>query len=114
MPLVSLSLARKHLRVDDPDDDEMIAFYLAAAEDAAFDFMDRKAYADESALAAAVAAGTAGERPMVAKPAILAAVLLMLGHLWENREDSVIGVSAVELPKGSRALLNPSRIGMGV
>lgn len=114
MPLVSLSLARKHLHVDDPEDDEMVLFYLAAAEDAAFDFMGRKAYADDAALAAAVAAGTAGERPMVAKPTILAAVLLMLGHLWENREDSVIGVSAMELPKGSRTLLNPSRIGMGV
>jgi hypothetical protein len=114
MPLVSLSLARKHLRVDDPDDDEMVLFYLAAAEQAALDFMDRNAYVDNAALRAAVADGTAGDRPMVATPAVQAAVLLILGHLWENREDSVIGVSAVELPKGSRTLLAPSRIGLGV
>jgi uncharacterized phiE125 gp8 family phage protein len=40
---------------------------------------------------------------------IKAALLLMIGHLYENREDS-IGGTLNELPFGSRCLLNPYRI----
>lgn len=36
-----------------------------------------------------------------------AAILLALGHLYANREDSVVGVSVAELPMGSRYLSDP-------
>ncbi|OFE11385.1 hypothetical protein PHACT_12570 [Pseudohongiella acticola] len=36
---------------------------------------------------------------------ITAAILLTIGHLYENRESVVIGSSAVELPFGVKALL---------
>lgn len=39
--------------------------------------------------------------------AIKAAVLLMIGNLYENREDVVIGQTAIPLPQGSRSLLGP-------
>lgn len=38
-----------------------------------------------------------------------AAILLVLGHLYANREDSVVGVSVVDLPMGSRYLADPFR-----
>lgn len=41
--------------------------------------------------------------------AIKAAVLLMLGNLYEHREDVVIGETAIMLPQGSEALLAPFR-----
>lgn len=113
MALVSLEQARSHLRVDDPAEDSQIALYLAAAEQAAFDYLNRNAYPDEETLAAAVGDGTAGDRPIVANAAILSAVLLMLGHLWENREDSIVGTIVSPLPNGSKWLLTPHRIGMG-
>ena len=47
-------------------------------------------------------------------PAIQAACLLKLGHLFANREEVVVGVSAAELPLASRSLLMPYRIRMGV
>lgn len=113
MPLVSLELARKHLRIDDPEDDDLLALYLAAAEQAGFDHMGRNAYVDDAALASAVNAGTAGDRPIVANAAIRAAVLLTLGDLWENREETVVGTIVASLPNGARSFLNSYRIGMG-
>lgn len=60
---------------------------------------------------------TAVARGMVINKSIVAACLLTLGHLWMSREDSVTGIntsSVIELPHGSRSLLQPDRIEMGV
>lgn len=40
---------------------------------------------------------------------IKAAILLTIGHLFENREDSIVGVSAIALPMGCDYLLQPFR-----
>jgi hypothetical protein len=56
-------------------------------------------------------------RGLVMTPQIQAACLLMLGHLYTNREDVVAGsgtMSAVVLPKGSKFLLDPYRTQLGV
>lgn len=45
---------------------------------------------------------------------IRAAMLLTIGHLYENREEVVTGVSVTQLPMGTERLLRPYRIGMGV
>lgn len=47
-------------------------------------------------------------------PAITAACLLKLGHLFANREEVVTGTIATELPLASQSLLTPYRIRMGV
>ncbi|QXH96111.1 phage gp6-like head-tail connector protein [Pseudomonas ogarae] len=60
---------------------------------------------------------TAVARGMVINKSIVAACLLTLGHLWANREDAVTGIntsSVTELPHGSRSLLQPDRVSMGV
>ena len=51
---------------------------------------------------------------MVINPAIQAACLLTLGHLYANREDVVVGTITAEMPKGATALLTPYRVGWGV
>lgn len=51
---------------------------------------------------------------MVLNPAIQAACLLKLGHLFANREEVVTGTIAAELPLASQHLLMPYRIRMGV
>lgn len=53
-------------------------------------------------------------RGMVINDAIVAACLLILGSLYANREDVVIGTISSVLPKGSSSLLTPYRIEMGV
>ena len=113
MPVISLTTARHHLR-DPDDDDEYLELLIEAAEGQAMDYLNRRFYADQLTLDEAVAAGDAGDRPMVSNKQIAAACLLILGHLYANREDVVTGTIATELPKGSEALLTPHRIGWGV
>jgi hypothetical protein len=45
---------------------------------------------------------------------VRAGVLLILGHLFENREDTVAGVTIASLPQGSRVVLGPYRVSMGI
>lgn len=109
MPLVTDEQARAHLRVDA---DEDISLYLGAAEDAVRAFLGRNVYPDASALADAVLDGSAGEAPMVANKAIMAATLLFLGDLYRDRENSREG-SQSAVPTGAYSLLQPYRIGLG-
>jgi hypothetical protein len=109
MALVEIGVAIRHCRADPGSEDDLITLYLAAAEQAASDYLNRQIYSSKGDLDAAVAAGAAGLDPVVSNPAIVAAVLLTLGHLFNNREDVVIGTSAVALPGGARALLAPHR-----
>lgn len=41
---------------------------------------------------------------------IKSAILLIIGHLYENREDVIIGRQVNDLPKGAEYLLNPYRV----
>ena len=114
MTILALDMAKMHLRVTWATEDQLIGLYVAAAEGAAASFLNRNVYATSADLTAAVTAGTAGDNPMVVNMEIQAAVLLTVGHLYMNREDTVIGVSAAELPHGARDLLQPYRVGLGV
>ena len=114
MGLVTLARAKLHLREDSPDADDDVALKLAAAEEQACEFLGRQVFPDRDALVVAVAAGTAGPEPMVVNASIASAILLILGHLYENRSDVTSGTAAAALPMGSRHLLQPFRIRMGV
>lgn len=46
---------------------------------------------------------------MVATPRVKAAVRLTLGSLYANREQVIVGATAVELPQGVPELLRPDR-----
>ncbi len=103
----------RHLRAED-DDRESVTLLLAAAEDSAAQFLNRRFYADEVSLAAALSNGSAGSKPIVINPSIRAACLLIAGSLYANREDVVVGTISSELPMGSRSLLTPYRVGWGI
>ena len=47
---------------------------------------------------------------MVVNEAIKAAVLLIVGHLYVNREDVVTGVSVAQMPNGAEWLLQPYKV----
>lgn len=113
MRLITIEQARQHCRADSADD-AMLELYGGAAEEAAQEFMNRKVFPDAASMAAAVLAGTAGCDPMVVTDAIRAAVLLTLGHLYANRENVVTGTIVSEMKEGTRSLLWPYRIGLGV
>ena len=105
--LLDLSTLKLHLRVDDSAEDALIGLYVTAAEEFAMQFLGRTIYATELAQGL----DTDG---IVINPAIQAALLLIVGHLYANREDVLAGVSVAQLPNGSQYLLQPYRSGMGV
>lgn len=113
MNAISLDVAMLHLRAEDGDISH-VELLLEAAEDSAEQYINRRFYADTEALAAAVLDGSAGPNPILANASIKAACLLILGSLYSNREDVVIGTISSELPMGSRSLLTPYRVGLGV
>lgn len=41
---------------------------------------------------------------------IIAAILLIVGHLYEHREDVIVGTGAVTIPRGANDLLYPFRV----
>lgn len=105
MTIITLEVAKLHLKVDTTDDDTMIEIYLGAAERAAMDYCNRTIYGAEG-----VGSDLDG---VVINDAIKAAILLNLGHLYVNREG-VDTVQKQELPLGIRSLLQPYRIGIGM
>ena len=105
--LLDLATVKLHLRVDDSAEDALIGVYVLAAEEFAMQFLGRTIYATELAQGL----DTAG---IVINPAIQAALLLIVGHLYANREDVLAGVSVAQLPNGSQYLMQPYRSGMGV
>jgi hypothetical protein len=113
MGLVSKDIALQHCKADSGEEDELMEIYLTAAEQAASDYLNRQIFEDQASLDAAVLAGEGGVEPIVVDAAIKAAILLTCGHLYANREDVVIGATAVALPNGAQALLRPKRNNMG-
>lgn len=103
MPLLDTALVKKHLRVDWADDDEVIAVYQAAAEDIVLEYIDRPIY-------------DAGDSPIPTdayaielQPSITAAILLLIGEMYDNREPDRRYFGAM-LPRAVRSLLAPWRV----
>lgn len=159
MTLISMLVAKTHLRVVGDDEDADIELKLEAAEQSAASYLNRNLYNDQAALDVAMAAapalfstarqvnqeavdaamlleddterdmalaaaaerfGAASStavltyRGMVVTSAIKAAILLTLGHLYENREEVVVGLSVAEMPLSAKSLLRPHRISAGL
>jgi len=74
---------------------------------------DAREYA-EQVLKEARSAAAEIRRGIVADYDVVAAILLILGHLFANREENVTGTTVDELKMGARSLLAPYRIGLGV
>lgn len=92
--------------------------YATAFEDAAAETNPDKSAAMVSVASSRRAASELNRsrvlHGIVANGSILAAVRLTLGHFYANREDNVVGATAVELPTGAKALLRPYRRVMGL
>ncbi|ECF2367646.1 phage gp6-like head-tail connector protein [Salmonella enterica subsp. enterica serovar Mountpleasant] len=111
MSVTTREMAIHHLRVEDDSPEwPLIQGYIDAAEDIAAQYLNRRFYADSTALDAAVRDGNAGENPIVITPAIQVAVLLILTGLYENRGDA----PSEGVPAAAARFLDPWRTGMGI
>lgn len=104
MPLVTDAQVRNHLRIDEGED---VSVYVAAGEGMAADFLNRAIYEDEAALTAA-----ADPDGVVVNAVIQAAILLIVGDLYRDRENDKQGTYTPS-STGTDRLLSPYRIGMG-
>lgn len=95
---IDLFTAKDHLRVEGDDENELIAIWVSAAYLAVEGKIFRKVYDAE--------VPTADATGVKADDAINAAALLILGHLYANREAVTDG-SRVEVPMGAEWLLTP-------
>lgn len=94
---VSLELAKAHLRVGDSShDDELIAQKLDMAFGVAEDMTNRNIRAEYTS--------------KTIPPAIKAAILLILGTLYDNESDQIVGRSVSELSLTAEKLLQPWRV----
>ena len=109
MAILTTEQAIAHCRADPEADAPMLELYLGAAIDAAQDYLGRKLYESQQALEDAMAV-----TGMVPNYAVKAAILLICGHLFENRENVVAGVSLQALPMGAHDLLRPHRRSFGL
>lgn len=113
MALVDLATLKKHLRVLHDDEDAEIELYGAAAESIVVEYLDRVVLGADADLPAE---GETGFDPtaMQIAPPVTAAILLIAGDLYENREadpESQLTVDKMAvLPRSVRTLLAPWRI----
>lgn len=101
MAKIDLAAAKLHLRVDSSDEDTLISAWIAAAYSNVEGRIFRKVYDTAETIPEEDATG------IKVTEAINAAVLLIVGHLYANREDVVIQGQPVALPQGSEYLLAP-------
>ena len=103
MKIVTLEMAKDHLRIDEITHE--LSIYITAAEELAQEFLNRRVYD--------VSVPEDDPTGIVANSLITAAILLILGHLYENRE-TVTDKPLNNVPMGALSLLQPYRIEMGV
>ncbi len=109
MALVDLELARKQLRVFHEDENAEIALYLAAAESIVVEYLDRPVLAADETLPEPEDEGYDATTMLVTSP-IVAAILLVMSDLYENRQTPEKDVGEAILPPTVRRLLAPWRV----
>ena len=102
MTILSLDEIKAHLRLDGDTEDAHLQLLAEAAVDHAVDFLDRPLpWMD------------ADGGPVAVPASIRAALLLIIGDLYENREGQITGTIRTDNPAVMR-LLTPHRVGMGI
>ena len=91
--LLPIELIRKHLRLDYEDEDDLITLYAESALAWALWFCDNAKLVEVSDFPAS----------------FKAALLLLIGHSYANREAVVIGTITAEVPMAVESLLWSSR-----
>lgn len=101
MAKVTTAEAKLHLRVDHTEDDALITNLIAVAYQTIEGRIFRKVYADSGAIPTDDLTGIATTE------SINAAALLIVGHLYANREDVITGATSMAMPMGSEFLITP-------
>jgi hypothetical protein len=99
--ITTIEEAKTHLRVQHDAEDDLIAGLIEAAEDHVFRYLERSLpWIDDDGVEAPVPGS------------VRAAILLIVGDLYANREGRFVGVSQSDNP-AVRMLLAPYRVNLG-
>lgn len=98
--MIKISQVKSHLRIDGDDEDEYLNLLTDAAVTAISDKMNRTLVAEDAN------SDALPNNALIINPAIKAACLLLIGHLYENRESVTAG-TMVELPMSVQYLIAP-------
>ncbi|WP_224031189.1 head-tail connector protein [Paraburkholderia caribensis] len=113
MSLVDLSRARNYLRVDADVDDKLIQCLVDGASEHVMGYLNRRIFASEDEMNAAIRTGGAGDSPMVINGAIQVAILKIAAELYANREESMQG-AVNKVPLHALSLISWQRRRPGV
>lgn len=103
MDVVTLEQAKEHLRVTNSAEDNLIRLYIKAATSYIIKFLNRDDLPGED------------ESPLYIPDDIKAAGLLIIGGMYEVREDKIVGqLNAVVENPAAMALLHPHRVSLGI
>lgn len=106
MSVVLLADAKAQLNVTFTTDDTLIQAKIDAAEDWISRFYVGavgRPYCDPNS------PSTLAWPPNPVPPALIEAIKLLVAHLYENREASLVGITSGELPFGLMDLITPYR-----
>ncbi|AOM42623.1 head-tail connector protein [Xenorhabdus hominickii] len=104
--MIPLSMIKIHCRIDSPFDDDLLRQYEKAAIQYALNYTDRKTLHVPKNTPEAEAPPP--DTPaLVLDEAVIQALLLLIGHWYENRTAVVVGQSVATLPFAVKALLQP-------
>lgn len=93
--------AQYRIDIDDTTEDELLELYYGAARRKAENFINRKLYEDE--------VPETDPDGLVIADDILLALMLLVGHWYENREPVNVGNIVTPFPFGFDSLLEPYR-----
>ncbi|ODN40997.1 head-tail connector protein [Piscirickettsia litoralis] len=99
--MLNLDVVKSHLRLSGNTEDTYLQLLLSAARQAAEDYINRKIVdtAEEQG---------AAENALVLNDKVIIAILMTVGHFYENRE-STSTLTIKEVPLTTHYLLNPYR-----
>ncbi|MBY0633754.1 head-tail connector protein [Enterobacter sp. NIC22-4] len=105
--MVDLDVVKQHCRIDTDfsGDDALLILYAGAAARYVQTWTRRTLYENQSSL------GYADDpEPILLNDDVKAAMLLLIGHWYANRESVAIGQTVAEVPLAVESLLQPYRI----
>lgn len=102
MKMPTIDEIKSHLNLEHNEDDLLLITYASAARDAIENHLNRKIHEDS--------VPDSDSNGIVFNNAIKLAILMLVGHWYDNREPVITNGSAYILPLTYQILINPYRI----
>lgn len=109
--MLELDIIKQHVRLepDFDEDDTLLDTYATAAHRYVENHTGRNLYATETEIPTDSEGSVTDEHALVLDDDLTTAMLLLIGHWYENREAVAMGTIATQVPMAVEALITPYR-----